>query len=184
MIPRFNARASDINLQIDLIRMSSLPVEKVLQHNEEGLAEDERLTHLASLPDLEGFTVAMDPKKTQVDVRNAEAGFRQAKDDLQRAKGQRSKAMLDEALHQDHEHTVRTHNELAVNVDAARAAHDEAYAILLGIKGKAAEAETREATYNARLLKNTKGIAYVSHMLQSNFPNELLTSVLEAIVRT
>lgn len=75
MIPRFNARASDINLQIDLIRMSSLPVEKVLQHNEEGLAEDERLTHLASLPDLEGFTVAMDPKKDSGRRPKCRSGF-------------------------------------------------------------------------------------------------------------
>ena len=184
MIPRFNARASDINLQIDLIRMNSLPVVKVLQRIEEGLAEDQRLTHLASLSDLEGFIVAMDPKQTQIDVRNAEAVFRQAEEDLQRAKGRRSKAMLEEALDQDHTHTVRTHNELAVHVDASRTARDEAYAILLGIKGKAAKAETREAAYNARLLKNAKGIAYVNHMLQSDFPNELLTSVLEAIVRT
>ena len=130
MIPRFNARASDINLQIDLIRMNSLPVVKVLQRIEEGLAEDQRLTHLASLSDLEGFIVAMDPKQTQIDVRNAEAVFRQAEKDLQRAKGRRSKAMLEEALDQDHTHTVRTHNEIAVHVDASRTVRDEAYAIL------------------------------------------------------
>ena len=92
--------------------------------------------------------------------------------------------MLDEALDQDHKHTVRAHNELAVHVDVVRTAHDEAYAILLGFKRKAAEAETRESAYNARLLENAKGVAYMNHMLEFDFPAELMTSVLEAMVRT
>jgi hypothetical protein len=67
MIPRFNARANDINLQIDLVRLALTPAEKVLQSNEEGLTEDERLTRLVE-SDLGGFSFAMHTKKSQLDV--------------------------------------------------------------------------------------------------------------------
>lgn len=185
MIPRFNARAGDINLQLNLVRVGSLPVEEVLQRNEEGLTEDERLVRLSSSK-LTDFVVTMNSQKSQAAVRNAEAVLQQAERDLKRAERDLQQAGDD----------------LAKHVKAAQKACTEASAILVGARIDAAKAEQRESEYadfareeaaiakeekiedNAHLRKEATAVALIKHLLGSKFPPELRTAVLEAVVRT
>lgn len=190
MIPSFKARADDIYFQLDLVVCTgSPPVEEVLQRNEKGLAEDERLTRLVE-SDLGGFFVAIDSKKCQAAVRTAEAVLRKAENDLQRAK-----AIADELAARELIQTVRAHDGPGIQLEAAQRAVHEAQEHLDVTNQKAAEAETTETAYNARaetaeatyhanILKAANKVACVKRIVKSDFPPELLKSVLEAFIRT